>query len=280
MSRPYSGFFSPVISANPDKSGSCGAGLVISEGVRIVASKNPVSSVRIYQTDRYGMPEKISDSSDIITRLLDILEVRAMITTYCHLPFGCGYGLSAAALLGTTHALNMLFHKKMSEQECARIAHRIEVLESSGLGDVSACQGGGFVIRSTPGPDGDILRIMDTREIFAVTISPIKTSSVLQSDEQMEKIKRAYPSILPKNLDEFMTTAREFAEATGLIKDDIREILTTCDMYNIPASMTMLGSGVFALGRNAEEILSRFGNVYRLTLSPGGPRILQGECVS
>lgn len=272
-----SGYFLPVISENPDESGSCGAGLVISEGVKVTASRNPVSSVDVYQTDRTGMPNKIAESSNIIMNLLDALDVSASITTCCHLPIGCGYGMSAAALLGATHALNRLFQFGMNEHECARLAHRLEVMERSGLGDVSGCQGGGFVVRVTPGPDGEIYRTMDTRSIFAITISPIKTSSVLSSPEQIEKFKRAYPTTIPKTLDEFMTVARKFAEGTGLITEDVRNILLKCDAHGIPASMTMLGNGVFATGRDAEKILSGFGDVYRLSLSPGGPRILHGE---
>lgn len=272
-----SGYFLPVISTSPENSGSCGAGLVISEGVRVTASPSPVSSVEVFKTDRTGMPEKITDSSQVIMDLLDALQVTASITTCCHLPIGCGYGMSAAALLGATHALNILFEIGMDKRECARLAHTIEVTASSGLGDVSACQGGGFVIRVTAGPDGEIYRFSDQRTIYAVTKSPIKTASVLRSLDRMEIIKKAYPPLIPKTLDEFMKSARIFAEGSGLISEDVRKMLSACDTNGIPASMTMLGNGVFAIGKNADKTLSSFGRVYKLTLSQGGPRILQGE---
>lgn len=275
-----SGYFLPVLSDSPDTSGSCGAGLVISEGVRVTVTKSNMSSVQLFQTDRAGMPQKVSESSPVIMDLLHALNVTASVTTYCHLPIGCGYGMSAAVLLGATHALNLLYQRGMNERECAHLAHRLEVLERTGLGDVSACQGGGFVIRISPGPDGEIYRIMDLRPIYAITMSPIKTSSVLRSPGLMEKINKAYPPVIPKTLDDFMTVARTFAEDSGLITEDVRKILSACDASDIPASMTMLGNGVFAIGKGAEKVLSGFGTIYRLTLSPGGPRILQGEYVS
>lgn len=275
-----SGYFLPVIHEDPASSGSIGAGIVISEGVRVVAEKSTVSSVTVFQTDRSGTPVKISDSSPILIDLLSYLQVKASIETCCHLPIGSGYGMSAAALLGTVYALNTLYRLNLSPLECTRIAHRIEVQHRSGLGDVSACQGGGFVIRKTPGPDGDIIREMDIRPIYALTISPIKTSSVLSSPEMMNRISQSFPDRIPKTLDDIMSLSREFAEKSGLISDEIRSVLTACDTENIPASMTMLGCGVFAIGKRAEPVLKKFGDVYRLTISPGGPAILFGErCV-
>lgn len=275
-----SGYFLPVIHEDPASSGSIGAGIVISEGVRVVAEKSTVSSVTVFQTDRSGTPVKISDSSPILMDLLSYLQVKTSIETCCHLPIGSGYGMSAAALLGTVYALNTLYRLNLSPLECTRIAHRIEVQHRSGLGDVSACQGGGFVIRKTPGPDGDIIREMDIRPIYALTISPIKTSSVLSSPEMMNRISQSFPDRIPKTLDDIMSLSREFAEKSGLISDEIRSVLTACDTENIPASMTMLGCGVFAIGKRAEPVLKKFGDVYRLTISPGGPAILFGErCV-
>ena len=77
-----------------------------------------------------------------------------------------------------------------------------------------------------------------------------------------------------------MSLSREFAERSGLISEEIRTVLTVCDKENLPASMTMLGCGVFALGKRAESVLKKFGDVFKLTISPGGPAILYGERTS
>lgn len=272
-----SGYFKPVIHNDTSCFGSVGAGLVISEGVRVTAMKSPVSSVKIFQTDRFEMPALSPESSQVIMYLMSFMQVNASIETSCHLPIGSGYGMSAAAILGTVHALNTLYNLHLSPRDCARIAHQTEVLHKSGLGDVSACQEGGYAIRLTPGPDGEIVRGMDMRPIYALTMSPIKTSSVLSSQEMIAKISNAYPHREPKDLDDILQLSREFAEKSGLIPDEIRPVLAACDDMRVPASMTMLGCGVFAIGKKAEAVLKKFGNIYNLKISTGGPVILHGD---
>jgi len=272
-----SGYFLPMLHDDLACSGSIGAGLVISEGVRVSAMQSPQSSVKIFHTDRYGIPTFISESSPIIEELLTEMHVTATIETYCHLPMGSGYGMSAAALLGTVHALNILYRCNLSPEVCARIAHRIEVKHRSGLGDIAACQGGGFVVRRSPGPGGLIIRRMDDRPIYALTIRPLKTSLVLSSPECIDSVFRAFPVRIPTTLDEIMILSREFAEKSGLISDDIRPILAACDEEGVPASMTMLGCGVFALGSEAKAVLKQFGEVYTLRIAAGGPRVIHGE---
>ncbi|MDX8551018.1 pantoate kinase [Methanospirillum purgamenti] len=272
-----SGYFLPVIHENPDKSGSIGGGLVLSEGVRVVARQNPISSVKIFKSDKTGLPEQIGDTSPVIMDLLKKMSVHAAIETTCYLPIGSGYGMSAAALLGTAHAVNSLFNLGLSSHDCIKIAHQVEVMHRTGLGDVSACQSGGAVIRKTPGPDGEIRRLMDLRPIYAITLGPIKTSSILTSPSWMDKISKAFPDYIPETVDELFLASREFAEKSGLISEEVRTVLKVCDDNRVLASMTMLGCGVFAIGKTAEAILNMFGEVYRLTLSPGGPRILHGE---
>ena len=272
-----SGYFLPYIGDNPDECGSIGGGIVINEGVRVVARPANTKEVRIFHTNRYGEPVIISESSDIILSLLEYLNVDCQIETYSHLPIGCGYGMSAAALLATAHAVSALFNLGMNERDCAHAAHRIEVIFRSGLGDVSACQGGGVAIRLTPGPDGEIIRISDTRMICAVTMSPIKTADILQSPSRMKAISSAFPDMKPRSLDELITASREFADASGLISDEVRKVLSACDANHIPASMTMLGNGVFGLGLDAYNLLKEFGEVFRFTPAYAGPRVLSGE---
>ena len=59
----------------------------------------------------------------------------------------------------------------------------------------------------------------------------------------------------------------------------LKEILAVCDVSGVPASMTMLGDGIFACGPDAETALSRFGEVYTLSVSKTGPVILEDSYV-
>jgi len=267
----------PVFMDKLVTSGSLGGGIVIGEGVRSVVSEAHKSSVEVWQTDPVGVPSLVSNTSDVIMTLLEKMDVNARIQTYSHLPSGCGYGMSAAALLSTAYAVNKLYDLGMNPEKCTLFAHETEILHKSGLGDVSACQGGGFVVRKTPGPFGEITRRQDTRPIYAVTQSSVSTSEILSSDGAMERIKMAFPDEVPLTLEDLFRVSRKFAERSGLISDEVRQILSVCDENNIPASMTMLGNGIFALGRVAQSVLKPFGNVFRLNISTGGPRILTGE---
>jgi pantoate kinase len=274
-----SGYFKQVMNDSTEYSGSIGGGIVIGEGVRVVASKDDHSSVEIFRTDCIGVPTLTRGTSEVITDLLERLDVKARIQTYSHLPDSCGYGMSAAALLATVHAVNTLYGLEMNASGCTLMAHEIEISHKTGLGDVSACQGGGFVVRKTPGPLGSILRFQDRREIYAVTSSSLSTSKILTSPGVMERIRKAYPDDIPETIEDLMRISREFAEKSGLISGEVRQILSACDAQTIPASMTMLGNGVFALGKGAPAVLKTFGEVYRLQISAGGPRILTGEGV-
>nr|WP_319537513.1 pantoate kinase [uncultured Methanospirillum sp.] len=270
-----SGYFRPVITGDPVTSGSCGGGIVIDSGVTVIARPAEKSSVCVMRSDRDGSPHAVSVDSPVIRQLLEELNVTASVRTCCSLPLSAGYGLSAAALLGTVHAVNRLFDLGLSPDECALQAHKVEVSCRTGLGDIAACQGGGWVVRKGPGVKAEILRFLDNQTIHALTLGPLKTSSVLSSPEMLTRITAAFPADQPGNLSDFFACSRNFAEASGLISPDIWKVLIACDANDIPASMTMLGNGIFALGNHAKDLLSRYGQVYSLQIAQTGPRILE-----
>ncbi|HWQ67608.1 MAG TPA: GHMP kinase [Methanospirillum sp.] len=268
-----SGYFRPILMPDSSASGSVGGGIVINEGVRVTVRPSQESSIRIMHAIGDAEPVCISTESHILSLLLTMLDVSADIETSSFLPLSSGYGLSAAALLASTYALNRLFSLGLSDQECALYAHIIEVQEQTGLGDVSACQGGGWVTRSGPGIYANIKRHYCDTPIYAVTLGPLHTRSIISSKEFIDNIIRAFPDGEPETLEELMSFSRRFAEASDLISTDIRKVLTACDTNNVQASMTMLGNGVFARGDQAKEILMRFENPFLLQIAENGPKI-------
>lgn len=269
-----SGYFKPVITEDPKTSGSCGGGIVINSGVTVVATRAEETTIQVLRTYQ-DISQIVSANSPVIKQLLLNLSLTVSIKTYCTLPLSSGYGLSAAALLATVHAVNLLFDLRLSPQDCAMQAHQVEVAFRTGLGDVAACQGGGWVVRIGPGIMADILRYQDKQTIYAITMSPLKTESVLSSPEMMSKITAAFPRIHPDTLTGFFACSRNFAEASKLISPDVEKVLIDCDANNIPVSMTMLGNGIFALGERAKDLLNRYGETYSLQISQTGPRILE-----
>jgi pantoate kinase len=134
------------------------------------------------------------------------------------------------------------------------------------------------VVRSGPGIDGAITRSFDLPEpLFAVSFGPISTPSVLGSQEQMDRVAAAFPPGPPEDAEDFFRISRRFAEKSGLLTREAGAVIQNCADNNVPASMTMLGNGVFAYGREARDILSASGEVYAFTVAKAGARIVGGR---
>jgi pantoate kinase len=270
-----SGYFRRVDGRDLATTGSIGAGIVINEGVTVTVSAASSPSVIIRRWDGTGAPCILTHDSPPLFSAMDRLDVSAAVVTECRLPIGAGFGLSAAALLASLTALNRLYECGMNAHGIATIAHETEVVHRTGLGDVAACQSGGRVVRMGAGIDGLIERRFDlTEPLFAISFGPIHTPSVLGSPAQMEKVTAAFPRDSPDNVADFLRLCREFADRSGLVTPEVKHVLTGCDRAGIPASMTMLGNGVFAYGARAGTVLRAFGEVYELHMAEHGVRIL------
>ncbi|RXE55389.1 GHMP kinase [Methanoculleus taiwanensis] len=269
-----SGYFRRVEGDTPATTGSIGAGIVVDEGVRAEAARAETASVTVRRRSRAGAVIETMTGSPPVEYVLERLGVTAAITTECRLPIGAGFGMSAAALLAATTAINRLHNLGLSAGEVAAFAHEAEVVHRTGLGDVAACRGGGFVCRKGPGIDAEIVRHYEPGAVItAVTLGPLSTASVLSSPGRMEAIRAAYPEGCPETLEELFSFSRGFAEKSGLISPEVRSVLAACDEAGVLASMTMLGNGVFAYGEGAEETLAAFGEVFVLRTADRGVHI-------
>ncbi|GAA5262534.1 GHMP family kinase ATP-binding protein [Methanocalculus sp. MC3] len=265
-----SGYFSRIMGETPEDTGSIGAGLVLSQGVTATVERSKETEVLVVAdgVETIGSPP--------IEEALERIGVRALVRTESLLPIGSGFGLSAASLLATIIAADELFSLSMGMPEIARLAHEIEVMHGNGLGDVAAELGGGLVCRTAPGIGGVAHRLpVHDEQIAIISLSPISTQQVLSSPESMKRVALAYPGRCPADINDFFSLSRQFAEASGLITDPIRSILSACDDANLPASMTMLGEGVFAFGEESEAVLSQFGKVYVTSVADEGPIICE-----
>jgi len=273
-----SGYFKMVPGDSVITTGSIGAGVVISEGVTASAEPSGTTIITVERVDRSGRCISRSSGSTPLEYAIRELGVTARITTSCRLPIGAGFGMSAAALLASLTAANELLGLGISRREIALRAHESEVVHRTGLGDVAACQGGGFVIRKEPGIDGEITRIFPRDcELSAISFGPISTPVILGSGEAMARVASAYPDGYPASVPDIFRFSRRFAESSGLIYGETRAVLDACAAAHVPASMTMLGKGVFAGGSRAQEILGRFGDIYSFAVAGEGVHLLEGR---
>ncbi|MDE2518248.1 MAG: GHMP kinase [Methanocorpusculum sp.] len=269
-----SGYFQRIDGDTPRTTGSCGAGLVINRGV--TATVRPADRISVVITDHLPTGDPlIRYGSGLIEELLDSFGISAAVETVADLPIGAGFGMSAAAILATLTAANAVFDLGLTECGIAERAHMLEVSHNTGLGDVAAAAGGGLAVRTAPGITGVATRMFPDADLCTVTFGSIFTPDIISSPEQMRKVSAAFPDRTPANLTEFMQNSRAFAEASGLIPREIRPVLAACDDAGIPASMTMLGCGVFATGRDAHEILAGFGRAIPLKICPHGPTLME-----
>ena len=271
-----SGYFKKIVGDTITTTGSIGAGIVISEGVTATVEPSDRISICIRRKSSPKTSFEVSSGSPLLEHVMEHLNLTASVVTECTLPIGAGFGLSAAALLATLTALNQLFDRGMNAKEIAQCAHAAEVIHRTGLGDVAACQGGGRVVRSGPGIDGQIERRYDMPEpLYAVSFGPIHTPTVLGSPAQMELASSAFPKTTPGNVEDFFLLSRLFAQQSGLMTPEAQNVIRKCDAAGIPSSMTMLGNGVFAYGRKARKILLAFGPVYEFHVSATGAHIVE-----
>jgi pantoate kinase len=270
-----SGYFRRIEGESAAATGSIGAGIVISEGVTAMVTPADSTSISVNRKDESGNRVRYSQSSPPLEYVLEKLGVTVSVTTECRLPIGAGFGLSAAALLATLTAVNHSNRLGLTPHDIAALAHEAEVVHRTGLGDVAACQGGGRVVRNGPGIDGTITRSFDLPEpLYAISFGPISTPSVLGSREQMDRVAAAFPPGQPEDAEDFFRISRRFAEKSGLLTTEAGTVIRRCIDNNIPASMTMLGNGVFAYGKKAQDILSASGEVYKFTIAREGSRVV------
>jgi pantoate kinase len=272
-----SGYFKRVMGQDAATTGSCGAGIVISEGVHARVEPSKHTSICVCRKEQSGKRTVISRTSPPVAYAMDQLSLNGTVTTECTLPIGAGFGLSAAAIMATLTALDKLYDLGMGEDRIAFAAHESEIVHRTGLGDVAACRGGGLVVRTTAGIAAPVRRYRDLFEpVYAVSFGPIHTPDVLGSKKQMDRITAAFPKDVPHTIDQFFSLSKNFAEQSGLLTPEVSRVLAGCGSAGVPVSMTMLGNGVFAYGAKAKNMLLGFGATHEMHIAQEGPRIIEG----
>jgi len=273
-----SGYFRPVYGRDPGSTGSLGAGIVISEGVTTTVWTSDTTKICVERRDSgTGALIEALTSAPPVEYMLMKMGVTARVRTECSLPIGAGFGLSAAALLSTATAVNELFSLDLSPFECGAFAHEAEIVHKTGLGDVAACMGGGRDCRKGAGIKAVIDRKFDLPDtLCAVVFGPLPSPQVLGSPEAMARVIQAYPGRCPRNAMDFFHLSRKFTIGSGLAPPEVLSALSACERAGIPATMTMLGNGVFAFGEEALHVLSGMGDTYILHPAEKGVHLVEG----
>ncbi|MFC6988021.1 pantoate kinase [Haloplanus sp. GCM10025708] len=237
------GFFSAHPADDPAVAGSRGAGLTLSDGVRVTVESGD---------RRITLDGEVCEMPPV-TRVLDAMDVDAQVRAESDLPVGTGFGVSGAMALGTAIAVNAAFDRDYSENSLITIAHRAEVAAGTGLGDVVAQARGGIPIRLEPGAPayGELDGIPTTARVEYLSLGSLSTEEVLSGDT--DRLSAAGEDALSRlvarpTLSQFMVDARRFAREAGLLTDRVESTIADVTEAGGEASMAMLGETVFALG--------------------------------
>ncbi|WP_435069332.1 pantoate kinase [Haloplanus sp. C73] len=248
------GFFSPCPDDDPERAGSRGAGLTLTDGVRVTvrAAESTADPTLTLDGNPLSMPP--------VETVLDGLGVRdrARVVAESDLPLGTGFGVSGAMALGTALAANARFDRERSANDLVTLAHRAEVEAGTGLGDVVAQARGGVPIRLDPGAPayGRLDGVPATRRIEYLSFGDLSTADVLADD--IDPLVSAGDAALDTLLDRptlsnLVTASRRFSREVGLRTERVAAAIDAVTAAGGEASMVMLGETVFALDRGLSD---------------------------
>ncbi len=251
-------FFAPVID-DPRNSGSIGVSFTLEKGVEVVLSD---------KTTLNGDKVKIPTLEYVFERL----NYEGGVEIRTDLPLGCGFGLSGAVSLAS--ALEIA-GEKLPLFRIADIVHEAEVLNRTGLGDVTTQCHGGFVVRMDAKAPSlcRVERFLWNVDLDFLVIGSLKTSEILEGnlreiyDRGIECLKEF---LREPSLRRLFEVSKVFAIECGLADDRVLDAVEAVEAEGGLASMIMLGEGVFAL---RGDILRDFkGRYFRSRVSFCGIR--------
>lgn len=212
------------------------------------------------------------------------IQLAVRVHTEHDLPVGQGFGMSGAGALAA--ALALADAVGLGRTTAVRAAHRAEIEEGAGLGDVAAQIHGGWEVRRAPGlpPYGDVRSLVGYGPVVALPLGePLPTDDVLSDPGKRQAIQEAGGEAVetllkdPK-VETLMRLSRDFAEETDLMTPEIRQ---ACEALGEDAvgSMVMLGNAAFAVGetRRIREAWSDLGEPRVCPVSEGGVRLVDVE---
>lgn len=274
-----SGFFQVCDeSPEPEKKGSRNCGPCIDAGVLTEVRVEPAARTSISVYVNHERAPKAKTTLAAVENLLSLVHgpLKVEVDHSCKVPIGAGYGASGAGAFGATLALSEALGLQLPHERIAAAAHVAEVTCRTGLGDVGAQALGGLVIGLEPGapPHGrwERIRLPKNAKVVCGTFVGLPTTKLLREKGFRERSKQLGGLALKKLLEKptpqnFMRVSREFAEALGLLDDELRALIEVVSKAGaIGVSQVMLGRAAFALVK--EEKLERVRRAFLEFLEP------------
>jgi pantoate kinase len=254
--------FAPYEGRSLDETGSIGAGIAVEPRLRACYSSEGTSKISTVKR---------------VARLLGIANDNATLIT--PLPPASGYAVSAA---GAVAAALSFTAGRLPVEEALRAAHRAEVLEGTGLGDVLAISCGvGIVLRTKPGAPGVgatmCMQVPGTVSILSVETGKMHTSNMLANlRPDFASLARKYLEKLFEDytFESFAYYSERFSKESGLLANALggRELPKLPGIIGVYGKKRVL---VFLVEKDraadAAAILEKWGARPRLLEPSRGP---------
>ncbi|MEM0466651.1 MAG: pantoate kinase [Candidatus Thermoplasmatota archaeon] len=276
-----SAFFEPKYHPNDVyRSGSRGAGICITLGATTTVSLELAEQqhITVYINNQKS---EAPVTTHTVLNLIGTAPFNVNVQTTLDLPLSQGFGMSAAGALSTALAVAKILQRPHSD--AIRAAHKAEIENHTGLGDVIACSFGGVEIRREAGlpPWGMLEHIPACHDVVICVVGEkLETKKILTDRNKLEEIaalgRYCTKKILEKpSLENLFRLAQEFSYKTGLIQREILKAIAAANKVGM-ASMCMLGNSVFAIGRTEQlcTLLQSFGKTYVCSISSKGAELM------
>ncbi len=264
-------FFSPSIENDPLESGSLGVSLALNRGVRVSAKPSSELSIIVNGED-WNFPT--------VRTIAQQMGFEGEIRIEMDLPAGCGFGMSGASALASAFEINEVLNLNRSFFELSDLAHKAEVINRTGLGDVVTQSFGGVVVRKSAScPSKCVVdRFLWNIDLDVLIMGELPTEQIL-SDFSLRSIaeigRESLKEFLRKpTVETLFKQSKSFALKTGLIDLDsaVKDAVEAVESSGGLASMVMLGKAVFAV--NGEVLKDFKGRYLEVKVDHCGVRLL------
>lgn len=250
---------------DPLHKGSLGAGFSLSRGTTTWIE---------YSDDKHNHiifnGEEVSNEKAVITNyLVNDFQLRKTnfdpISVFheFEVPLSCGFGASASGAIGCCLAFNELLDLKLSEIYLYQLAHKAEVINGGGLGDVIGLLQGGWEYRIKAGAPGigEARNILENSyKLATISLGSIETKSVIKNEKWKEQINKVGQLFLQEfyskpSIQKFATISKQFSVTSYLATPDVIQLIQDTEHKDCMVSQIMLGNGVFLIYKD-KSVLS------------------------
>ena len=249
---------------DPIYKGSLGAGFSISRGTTTWVENSDDSYNHIYFNGKEVNIDEAIITNYVLTYFSEKNKNNDTISIFheFEVPLSCGFGASASGAIGSVLALNEFLDLNIDQSQLFKIAHKAEVVNGGGLGDVIGLLQGGWEYRTKAGAPsiGEAKNILENSyKVATISLGPIETKSVIKNEkwkQQINKVGRLFLQDLFVNpsISKFAIISKQFSITSYLATPEVMDLIQELDTEDCLTGQIMLGNGVFLIYKNRSSL--------------------------